>query len=68
MFNPIEFLQNYLINWIDASRGFYKNAIRASEYWFKAFWGPWLRTAGLERKKDFLCILTNSLGCCFDLT
>jgi hypothetical protein len=46
MFNPIEFLQKYLINWIDASRGFYENAIKASEYCFKAFWDPWLTNAG----------------------
>jgi hypothetical protein len=27
--NPIGFWQNYLINWIEASRGFYANAIKA---------------------------------------
>ena len=49
--NPIGFWQNYLINWIEASRGFYENAIKANEHWLKAFWDPWLRAAGLERKE-----------------
>ena len=49
--NPIAFWQNYLINWIEASRGFYENAIKASEHWLAAFWDPWLMAAGLERKE-----------------
>lgn len=43
--NPIGFWQNYLINW------FYENAIKANEHWLKAFWDPWLRAAGLDRKE-----------------
>jgi hypothetical protein len=46
--NPIGFWQNYLINWIEVSRGFYENATKANVYWLKAFWDPWLRAAGLE--------------------
>jgi hypothetical protein len=49
--NPIAFWQDYLINWIEASRGFYENAIEANAYWFKAFWDPWLRAAGLESEE-----------------
>ncbi len=49
--NPIGFWQNYLINCSEASRGFYENVIRANLYWFKAFWDPWLRTAGLESEE-----------------
>jgi hypothetical protein len=49
--DPIGFWQNYLINWIEASRGFYDNTIKANEHWLKAFWAPWLRAAGLERKE-----------------
>ena len=48
--DPIGFWQNYLINWIEASRGFYKNAIKVmsigslhSRYLVQA--------AGLERKE-----------------
>ena len=48
---PLEFWQNYLINWIQASRGFSENAIKANEYWFKAFWEPWLRSAGETKGK-----------------
>jgi len=40
-----------LINWIEVSRGFYENAIKANEHWLAAFWDPWLRAAGLERKE-----------------
>jgi hypothetical protein len=40
-----------LIDWIEASRGFNENAIKANEHWLKAFWDPWLRAAGLERKE-----------------
>ena len=49
--DPIDFWQNYLINWIEASRGFYENAIKAYEHWLAAFWDPWLKAAGLERKE-----------------
>jgi hypothetical protein len=48
--NPLQFWQSYLINWIQASRGFYENAIRANEYWCKAFSDPWLRVAVPEQK------------------
>jgi hypothetical protein len=34
---PIGLWQKYLINWIEASRGFYENAIKANEHWLKAF-------------------------------
>jgi hypothetical protein len=49
--DPIGFWQNYLINWIEANRGFYENAIKAYEHWLAAFWDPSLRAAGLERKE-----------------
>jgi hypothetical protein len=49
--DPIGFWQNYLTNWIEASRKFYENAIKANEHWLAAFWYPWLRAAGLERKE-----------------
>ncbi len=49
--NPIGFWQNYLINWIEASRGFYENAIKANEHWFKAVWDLWLRAVGIELKE-----------------
>lgn len=41
--NLIRFWQNYLINWIEASRGFYENAIKANEHWLAGLWDPWLR-------------------------
>ena len=50
--NPIGFWQNYLINWIEASRGFYENAIKANEHWLKAFWDPWLRASGPRTKRN----------------
>jgi hypothetical protein len=50
--NPLEFWRRYLINFIQANRGFYENAIKANEYWFKAFWEHWFRTAELEQRKD----------------
>jgi hypothetical protein len=40
-----------LINWIEASRGFYENAIKANEHWFKAVWDLWLRAVGIELKE-----------------
>jgi hypothetical protein len=51
VFNPLEFWQNYFINWIQASSGFYENAIKANEYWFKVFWEPWLASGVAEQKK-----------------
>ena len=49
--NPLEFWQNYLVNWIQVNRGFYENAIKVNEYWFKVFWEPWLRAA-VETKRN----------------
>jgi hypothetical protein len=49
--NPFEFWQNYLVNWIQVNRGFYENAIKVNEYWFKVFWEPWLRAA-VETKRN----------------
>jgi hypothetical protein len=51
LLNPLEFWQNYLVNWIQANRGFYENAIKVNEYWFKAFCEPWLRSAVAEQKE-----------------
>jgi hypothetical protein len=51
-FNPLEFWQRYLINFIQANRAFYENAIRVNEYWFKALWEPWLGMARAEQSKD----------------
>lgn len=48
--NPIGFWQSYLINWIQASRGYYENAIKPIEYSFKVWWDPWLRAAQGEKK------------------
>jgi hypothetical protein len=50
--NPLEFWRRYLINFIQANKGFYENAIKANEYWLKAFWEPWLRTADADQRKD----------------
>jgi hypothetical protein len=30
--NPLWFWQNYLVNWIEGSRGFYESAIKANEH------------------------------------
>ena len=49
--NPLEFWQNYLVNWIQVNRGFYENAIKVNEYWFKVFWEPWFRAA-VETKRN----------------
>ena len=49
--NPLEFWQNYLVNWIQVNRGFYENAIKVNEYWFKVFWEPWHRAA-VETKRN----------------
>ena len=49
--NPFEFWQNYLVNWIQVNRGFYENAIKVNEYWFKVFWEPWFRVAGETKRK-----------------
>jgi hypothetical protein len=48
--NPIGFWQSYLINWIQASRGYYESAIKPIEYSFKVWWDPWLRAAQGEKK------------------
>ena len=48
--NPLELWQNYLVNWIQANRGIYENAIKVNEYWFKVFWEPWFRAAGNKKK------------------
>jgi len=40
-----------LINWIEVSRGFYENAIKANGHWFKAYWDTWLTADGLEGKE-----------------
>jgi hypothetical protein len=50
--NPLEFWRRYFINFIQANRGFYENAIKVNEYWFKAFWEPWLTTADADQRKD----------------
>jgi hypothetical protein len=50
--NPLEFWQNYLTNWIQASRGIYENTIKSNEYWFKVFWEPWFRAAGETKRKE----------------
>ena len=42
--NLMAFSQNYVINWIEARRGFYENA-------FKAVWDLWLRGVGIELKE-----------------
>lgn len=49
--NPIGFWQNYLMSWIEASRGFYENAIKANEHWSEAVWDLWLRAVGMELKE-----------------
>jgi hypothetical protein len=49
--NPLEFWRRYLINFIQANRGFYGNAMKANEYWFKVFWEPWFRAA-VETKRN----------------
>jgi hypothetical protein len=51
--NPLAFWQNYIINLLQASRAFYENTINAKEYWFKSFWGPYLRprTRNAEQKE-----------------
>jgi hypothetical protein len=48
--NSLEFWRRYLINFIQANRGLYENAIKANEYWFKALWEPWFRAA-IETKE-----------------
>jgi hypothetical protein len=47
----LAFCQNYLINWIQVSRGFYENAIKANEYWFKALWDPYLRSRAWDAQQ-----------------
>jgi hypothetical protein len=36
--NPIFLWQNYLTYWMEASRIFYENAVKANQLWFEAFW------------------------------
>jgi hypothetical protein len=50
--NPLWFWQDYLINWIEGSRGFYENAIKANEHWFKAVWDLWFRAVGLQQRES----------------
>jgi hypothetical protein len=49
--NPLEFWRRYLINFNQANRGFYENAIKTNEYWLKAFWEPWFRAAVETKRK-----------------
>jgi len=49
--NPLISWQNYLSKWIEVNRGYYDNAIKVGEYWFKVFWGPWLRGVRAEQKE-----------------
>jgi hypothetical protein len=30
---------------------FYENTIKANEYWFNAFWEPWLRQQSQNKKR-----------------
>ena len=46
--NPMDFLQDYLISWVEAGTQFCDNAIRATEHWFKTLWEPWFRPSGVE--------------------
>jgi hypothetical protein len=46
--NPMGFLQDYLINYIEAITGFCDNVAKACEYCVKAFCEPWLNAAGVE--------------------
>lgn len=50
--NPMDLLQRYFLNWIQASTGFYENALKANEYWLKAFWDPWMRAVASARQKE----------------
>jgi hypothetical protein len=49
--NPMGFSQNYFLSWIDASRGFYENTLKANEQWFKTLWDLWLRSTGIEQRE-----------------
>jgi hypothetical protein len=49
--NQLGFWRRYLINFIQANRAFYEYAIKANEYWFKAFWEPWFRTVRAEQRR-----------------
>lgn len=49
--NPMGFSQNYILSWIEASRGLYENTLKANEQWFKTLWDLWLRSAGIEQKE-----------------
>ena len=46
--NPLGFLQDYLISWIEAGTQFCDNTIRASEYCIKTICESWFRAAGVE--------------------
>jgi hypothetical protein len=52
LLNPLWYWQKYLINWIEGNRGFYENAIKANEHWFKAVWDLWFRTVGLQQREN----------------
>jgi len=49
--NPMGYWQSYFLSWIEASRGFYENTLRANEQWFKTLWDLWLRSSGIEQKE-----------------
>ena len=49
--NLVGLWQNYLIGWNEVNRNYYGNAIKTNEQWFKAFWDPWLKAGGRERKE-----------------
>ena len=49
--SPMGYWQSYFLSWIEASRGFYENTLRANEQWFKTLWDLWLRSTGIEQKE-----------------
>jgi hypothetical protein len=49
--NSIRVWENYLINWIEANRNFYENAIITNEQWLKAICYPRLKAENPERKE-----------------
>jgi hypothetical protein len=46
--NPMGFLQDYLISWIEAGTQFCDTTIRTSEYCLKTLWAPWFKATGVE--------------------
>ena len=50
-FNSMNSWQNYISKWFETILGFYNNAIKVSEYWFKLFWEPWLKAARTTQKE-----------------